>query len=84
MDVGRSPAEAGPIPPEAARSVVAREAHDKAAASGSASTGQPLFEAGRLSWHGKYLKPAKILLVDLAVIQSGLDKAIAFAKASPS
>ena len=38
-----------------------------------------LFEAGRLSWQGKYLKPAKKLLVDLAVTQTGLDKAIAFA-----
>ena len=36
-------------------------------------------EAGRLSWHGKYLKPAKKLLVDLTVTQTGLDKAIAFA-----
>ncbi len=40
---------------------------------------KPLFEAGRLSWHGKYLKPAKKLLVDLAVTQTGLDRAIAFA-----
>jgi len=40
---------------------------------------KPLFEAGRLSWHGKYLKPTKKLLVDLAVTQTGLDKAIAFA-----
>lgn len=40
---------------------------------------QPLFEAGCLSWHGKYLKPAKRLLVDFAVTQTGLDKAIAFA-----
>ena len=40
---------------------------------------KPLFEAGRLSWHGKYLKPAKKLLVDLTVTQRGLDKAIAFA-----
>jgi len=39
---------------------------------------KPLFEAGRLSWHGKYLKPAKKLLVDLVVTQTGLDKAIAF------
>lgn len=38
-----------------------------------------LFEAGRLSWHGKYLKPARKLLVDLTVTQTGLDKAIAFA-----
>jgi hypothetical protein len=43
------------------------------------SGAKPLFEAGRLSWHGKYLKPAKKLLVDLAVTQTGLDKAIAFA-----
>lgn len=42
---------------------------------------KPLFEAGRLSWHGKYLKPAKRLLVDLVVTQTGLDKAIAFANA---
>ncbi len=40
---------------------------------------KPLFEAGRLSWHGKSLKPAKKLLVDLTVTQTGLDKAIAFA-----
>jgi len=40
---------------------------------------KPLFEAGRLSWHGKYLKPAKKLLVDLAVTQTGLDRANAFA-----
>jgi hypothetical protein len=31
---------------------------------------KPLFEAGRLSWHGKYLKPTKKLLVDLAVTQT--------------
>jgi hypothetical protein len=43
------------------------------------SGAKPLFEAGRLSWHGKYLKPAKKLLVDLAVTKAGLDKAIAFA-----
>ena len=43
------------------------------------SGAKPLFEAGRLSWHRKYLKPAKKLLVDLAVTQTGLDKAIAFA-----
>jgi len=43
------------------------------------SGAKPLFEAGRLSWHGKYLKPAKKLLVDLAVTQAGLHKAIAFA-----
>lgn len=43
------------------------------------SGAKPLFEAGRLSWQGKYLKPAKKLLVDLAVTQTGLDKAIAFA-----
>ena len=43
------------------------------------SGAKPLFEAGRLSWHGKYLKPAKKLLVDLTVTQTGLDKAIAFA-----
>ncbi len=43
------------------------------------SGAKPLFEAGRLSWRGKYLKPAKKLLVDLAVTQTGLDKAIAFA-----
>lgn len=40
---------------------------------------KPLFEAGRLSWHGKYLKPTKKLLVDLVVAQTGLDKTIAFA-----
>jgi len=43
------------------------------------SGAKPLFEAGRLSWHSKYLKPAKRLLVDLAVTKTGLDKAIAFA-----
>ncbi len=43
------------------------------------SGAKPLFEAGRLSWHGKYFKPAKKLLVALVVTQTGLDKAIAFA-----
>ncbi|MBX3707085.1 MAG: hypothetical protein KF911_10700 [Pseudomonadales bacterium] len=43
------------------------------------SGAKPLFEAGRLSRQGKYLKPAKMLLVDLVVTQTGLDKAIAFA-----
>jgi len=43
------------------------------------SGAKPLFEAGRLSWHGKYLKPAKRLLVDLVVTKTGLDTAIAFA-----
>ena len=37
------------------------------------------FEAGRLSYEGDYLKPAKKLLVDLAVTKTGLDKALAFA-----
>jgi hypothetical protein len=27
---------------------------------------KPLLEAGRISWHRKYLKPAWTLLVDLA------------------
>lgn len=40
---------------------------------------KPLFEAGRLSWDAKYLKPAKKLLVDLAVTKDGLDKALDFA-----
>lgn len=38
-----------------------------------------LFEAGRLSYEGGYLKPAKHLLPDLVVTKSGLDKALAFA-----
>ena len=40
---------------------------------------KPLFEAGRLSWYGGYLKPTKKLLVDLAVSKTGLDKALGFA-----
>jgi len=40
---------------------------------------KPLFEAGRLSWDAKYLKPAKKLLVDLAVTRTGLDSALDFA-----
>lgn len=35
--------------------------------------------AGRLSYSAGYLKPAKRLLVDLAVTQTGLDKALSFA-----
>lgn len=38
-----------------------------------------LFESGRLSYEGGYLKPAKKLLVDLAVTKSTLDKALSFA-----
>ncbi len=38
-----------------------------------------LFESGRLSYEGGYLKPAKKLLVDLAVTKTGLDKALSFA-----
>jgi hypothetical protein len=38
-----------------------------------------LFEGGRLSYEGDYLKPAKKLLVDLVVTKTGLDKALAFA-----
>lgn len=38
-----------------------------------------LFESGRLSYGGEYLKPAKKLLVDLAVTKTGLDKALSFA-----
>jgi len=34
------------------------------------------FEAGRLSYSAEYLKPAKRLLVDLAVTKTGLDKAL--------
>lgn len=37
------------------------------------------FEAGRLSYSAEYLKPAKRLLVDLAVTKTGLDKALSFA-----
>jgi hypothetical protein len=40
---------------------------------------KPLFEAGRLSYSAGYLKPAKRLLVDLAVTKTGLDKALSFA-----
>lgn len=40
-----------------------------------------LFEAGRLSYSGDYLKPAKKLLVDLAVTKGGLDNALSFANA---
>jgi hypothetical protein len=40
---------------------------------------KPLFEAGRLSYNAGYLKPAKRLLVDLAVTKTGLDKALSFA-----
>jgi hypothetical protein len=40
---------------------------------------KPLFEAGRLSYHTGYLKPAKKLLVDLAVTKTGLDRALLFA-----
>jgi len=38
-----------------------------------------LFEAGRISYEGNYLKPAKKLLVDLTVTKTGLDKALSFA-----
>lgn len=38
-----------------------------------------LFEAGRLSYDVGYLKPAKKLLLDLAVTKTGLDKALSFA-----
>jgi hypothetical protein len=37
------------------------------------------FEAGRLSYDGDYLKPAKKLLIDLAVTKTSIDKALAFA-----
>lgn len=40
---------------------------------------KPYFEAGRLSYTAGYLKPAKKLLIDLAVTKSGLDKALSFA-----
>lgn len=43
------------------------------------SDAKPLFEAGRLSYSAGYLKPAKRLLVDLAVTKTGLDKALSFA-----
>src|SRR5260221_3053309 len=39
---------------------------------------KPLFEGGRLSYDIGYLKPAKKLLVDLAVTKTGLDKALSF------
>jgi len=39
----------------------------------------PLVSGAKPLFEGKYLKPAKKLLVDLAVTQTGLDKAIAFA-----
>jgi len=37
------------------------------------------YEAGRLSYSGGYLKPAKKLLIDLAITKTGLDKALSFA-----
>jgi hypothetical protein len=37
------------------------------------------FEAGRLSYSAEYLKPAKRLLIDLAMMKTGLDKAVSFA-----
>ena len=40
---------------------------------------KPLFEVGRLSYEGGYLKPAKHLLPDLTVTKSCLDKALSFA-----
>ena len=40
---------------------------------------KPFFESGRLSYSTEYLKPAKRLLVDLAVTKTGLDKALSFA-----
>jgi len=43
------------------------------------SDAKPLFETGRLSYSTGYLKPAKRLLVDLAVTKTGLDKALSFA-----
>jgi hypothetical protein len=42
---------------------------------------RPLFESGRLGYWSKYLKPAKRVLVDLAVSKSGLDRALGFADA---
>lgn len=38
-----------------------------------------LFEVGRLSYGVGYLKPAKKLLIDMAVSKTGLDKALSFA-----
>ena len=40
---------------------------------------KPLFEVGRLSFEGSYLKPAKRSLVDLIVTKTGLEKALSFA-----
>lgn len=40
---------------------------------------QAHFETGRLSYEGKYLKPAKKLLIDLAVTKPVLDRALCFA-----
>lgn len=37
------------------------------------------FEAGRLTYHGNYLRPKKHLLVDLTVTKPALDKALSFA-----
>ncbi len=37
------------------------------------------FEAGRLSYEGEYLKPAKRLLPDFVVTKAGIDKALSFA-----
>jgi hypothetical protein len=42
---------------------------------------KPLFESGRLAHRSKYLKPAKRLLIDLAVSKTGLDRALSFADA---
>jgi hypothetical protein len=45
------------------------------------SGAKTLFETGRLGHSSGYLKPAKRLLVDLAVSKTGLEKALSFADA---
>jgi hypothetical protein len=62
--------------------------HERQSSSGSSSTEhalisnvKPLFLAGRLSYHGNYLKPAKRLLPDIIVTKDSLDSALAFANA---
>ncbi|MEO8101616.1 MAG: hypothetical protein ABI790_03770 [Betaproteobacteria bacterium] len=68
-----------PRPPDAAAKRTIKRNEPQPTTHHLVSGAKPLFAAGRIAYHAGYLKPAKYLLVDLAVSKTGLDKALAFA-----
>ena len=71
---------ASPKPPRAVSAPARRPKKKHTGEHPLVSGAKPLFEAGRRARWSGYLKPAKRLLVDLAVSKTGLDRALTFAE----